>query len=568
MRRTAIAPVSLAETTTKSDDDDEEESAFQLVSSYMPNEKAVSKRRRQGFVSTEDDGGGESLFQLHADDTTLVAGTTALKTAPRMTLSSDPDTSGAGGEPMIEVDHVRRRRLRRTKPEELQRQFKPPFETPLPTEDVQRMVEWQRQADDYMIQLQKQPWYRMAAMMATYAGVSIDEMVVVERYNDIQMPPAVVGMPQATTSPLNRQLQGGRVVDDGGRQSVQQRPQSAPAVVRQQQPQAVPVVRRLFVEPIPVGGGNGGGDVPLPRSPQQGGGGDRDAFGSPLRVNPNPGRPASRGAGDDDDEDDDDEDEDEVERPSTQARAQFLPSGATYDEAKARLEKDIREALGRPQIDKETLANFDRQQRALYILGKSEGRIRQPSTRQSSSWASLPRATGQAQKKPACAQSQALALTMVHMRFPSTLGTATVDMFEAAANDCSPLFSLIAASIYSRGLFEGGRRPLRVYDYSTYGQGVGYAMSQLRFARVSRNGREVEMDLRAVALQRQERASRSPWCTRSNRYGSTSAISAAGNGGEFFGATLQRGLLSTPGFSPLVGRAAERSPYGGRGVFR
>ena len=253
----------------------------------------------------------------------------------------------------------------------------------------------------------------------------------------------------------------------------------------------------------------------------------------------------------------DDDDEEEV----AVGQAQFLPSGATYDEAKVALEAEIRNALNQPVIDRETLDGFERRQRAIRLLGESEGRVRQPA-RRSSNWAALPRATGQASKRPACAQSQALALTMIHMRFPERLGRATVDMFEQSANDCSPLFALVAASIYSRGLFEGGRRPLRVYDYSTYGEGVGYAMAQLRFAEIK--GQRIEMNMRAMAAHRQERAARSPWCTRSNRYGSSSG----GGQQEFFGATLQRGLLSTPGFSPLIGRAAEHSPYGGRGVFR
>jgi hypothetical protein len=184
-----------------------------------------------------------------------------------------------------------------------------------------------------------------------------------------------------------------------------------------------------------------------------------------------------------------------------------------------------------------------------------------------------PETTGIVFTNPAWPAHQQLALTMVRQRYPQTLARASIDAFERSTT-CDMLFALLTASLFSTAGFISGSKPQRASDYGRIGQGGEYAMLQLRYARLDTRTNTVEMVYADVAEHRNAIASRRPECARSLRSalvpyssmsfvdGSSSSSSSSPHATSVRAQQLRTLVLSARGFEPLAGSQARGSPYG------
>lgn len=135
--------------------------------------------------------------------------------------------------------------------------------------------------------------------------------------------------------------------------------------------------------------------------------------------------------------------------------------------------------------------------------------------------------------------------------YPRSLGAVTVEALESS-DDAAGYFSLIVGSVYSRGQFSGGRRPLRSTDYQRYGEGLAYGQQQFRFARYNAEERDVRrqitIDRHAMVQQQNAYASRAPWCPPMYPSGTAD--------------TLRETLQTLPGFEPVPSSSLGNRQYG------
>ena len=165
---------------------------------------------------------------------------------------------------------------------------------------------------------------------------------------------------------------------------------------------------------------------------------------------------------------------------------------------------------------------------------------------------------------PALVSAERVGQDMLRARYPHTLGTVTTQALEES-EDVAGFFSLLGASLVSRGFFAGGRRPLRATDYDRYAEGASYALVQFKYARYNqserRTSRQVTLDRSAMVQQHDRNARLAPWCTQSQQFAGHAA-GGPGNGDVPFGSALKTALTSLPGFGPLSDPAvAAASPY-------
>ena len=242
------------------------------------------------------------------------------------------------------------------------------------------------------------------------------------------------------------------------------------------------------------------------------------------------------------------------------SKTSFVAPKSGSDEYYAQLEALRQDVLSvGVNATAEQLSALKQREQALKVLGRVEAQ--QEAVRFSARWVDDPMSTGIAFIAPTVTQNKMLALEVLRMEFPRTLGAVTAVDLECS-KDASTFFALMVASLANRGDFAGGLHPLRATDYKRYGEGFSYALVKFRYARhvpTARARERVVFDVRAIDAQHARLAARTPWCANN-----------AGSGSAFFGATLKNSLLATPGFKPLTGFDAQRSKYGGaeqRGVF-
>ena len=201
--------------------------------------------------------------------------------------------------------------------------------------------------------------------------------------------------------------------------------------------------------------------------------------------------------------------------PATQrVSRKTLFSGANVNEALQELENDLEGALDEPnELTEEKMRIFDRRRRALRMLQS----VRDDSPAQPGATVFL---------NPAYVSQLRIGRDMLRSKYPDTLRNVTVSALEES-EDAAGFFALLVGSLYSRGQFSGGRRPLRASDYKRYAEGAAYAMLQLRYARF--DGERVTLDWRSLEGQRARVDVLAPWCLtqQGTRTASVSSVRGA-----------------------------------------
>jgi len=576
---------------TESDEDDEVSMSFGAVQSLVP-KRSASNGNETDYDDDDDDDAGESYVPLRLDSKTLAIKPPTIKARPT-SVPPQPSSSSAAAAavrpslsaPVVAVsrangdddDDEEERPVRQQLREEGQRrdaarrqlrfdaappppqpQFKRPridavsrAKSSVPVRNGEYVV-FVRRSIVKGRALSEQPWYQMAVAVAGAAGTDVTELLALP---DVRRRPSVASVPYVTPR-LPSALGYASVVPDDIRRRAAVAPRDGPIA-------AVPGdLDDDDDESIVQGDSTSSSDTILgvgaqPLGPQS----RRVLFGAGPSA---PSTPATAAA--------------EVEAEKQRRRRQQQPSkgGRTRKaQASAKVEKAYDELANKA----ETLATRDapptelelRQLRSrretLSLVEALEKRRRVSELDEDPlAWLARPWTDEQVPLKPRYAMALEAARDIVRQQFPRTLGSATIEQFERSRSARTP-FAFIAGSIINRGFFARGRSPLRASDYERYGEGVTYGMHSLRFARRSYDGRSIELDETSLRSFNEQRAARSPWCQESRAYASSSSVGGGGGGGEYFGAALKRGLLETPGFVALGGRAARESPYGGRGVF-
>jgi len=600
------------------EDEDEASMSFSTVRGLMPSEMALRATSGSGGFSGRASGGwgggaphqtdDESYIALEADDATIETRTAALPrpssnqtlqrkrkakavlaaeaelarttkksaTAPRAYRTIDDDggsapatpdrvlrgaTGGVGGT----APHWRRRFVEEQRRTPLQQARRAAQEGAVEAPLAPQYVGWIRRQFDLRKKLSDQPWYQQAQMVAAYAGMSIDELVYIpslqaartsdqplvivpQRYEALMEPspfnyesvvPESVrrNVPGATTTPAQHQADIDAallaMLDEIEREETERNSMSADSEDGVTAPEEATPARPRVVNR---------------RAPQQPDGPRM------RRANSLPALPRNIFF------------TETTARPLFTALHHAARSGASpeYVAHLEALRQELLELIGdTPNSDaaaRGLVRRIYQRNRMMNLLASVEKRQERAAAAEA--------APNVAFLEPKHVRNQQLARDMIRLRFPRRLGTATVDQFERSET-CASLFALVVSSLASRGMFVGGRRQLRGGDYKRYEDGVGYAMSQLRWAGINRQSDTVEIDMNALSSHHDDAAARNPWCTRSNRYGSSSSATGGWGGGAplGFGAALKRGLLSSPGFGPLTGADAARSAYGKRNVF-
>lgn len=248
------------------------------------------------------------------------------------------------------------------------------------------------------------------------------------------------------------------------------------------------------------------------------------------------------------------EEEEEEDLPSTPKRGQkslrrgnpfgnqrAAMSQASPQEALQQLDADLQALLDVPaQITTENLQKLQQRRQAIKMLQEVRG------------------ATVQARLEvflnPNLTSAERIARDLLRMRYPRTLGGVTVEALESS-EDAASFFSLMVGSLYSRGQFSGGRRPLRATDYPRYGEGLSHGEKQFRFARYNPREpdirRQITIDQQSVIRQQAYYEERAPWCV-SSMSGTSAAMPQTSD-------SLRDTLASLPGFGPaVVSRVGQR----------
>ena len=394
--------------------------------------------------------------------------------------------------------------------------------------------------------LSDQPWYQMAMAVSGASGVDVTQLVAlpdIHRRSSIAgsplpvsiggsspfgygsvVPPTVYRPPILNRQPPNQQPPN---QESSNQEPPNQEPQDDTDIIMQQRNDNLDIIFESGDDESPQETSPGPASTPM-----------RPVVGSRTF----PSRPASRN--------------------TSQTGALSEPLRAAY----LGLEAEIQEYVGNDETDTQKWNEIRRRQQSLQILEQMERRNTVVQAEENPfDWLTQPWTSNRVPLTPRYAMSLATARDMVRMRFPGTLGQVTVEQFERSTT-ARTFFAMIAASLVNRSFFVRGRSPLRASDYPRYEESVAYALTALAFARIVNGGNSVEIEQQVLRSQRSEAASRTPWCTSSSRYASSSRIGGGGTS-DFFGSVLKRGLLETPGFAPLTGYEAQRSPYAGRGVF-
>lgn len=251
------------------------------------------------------------------------------------------------------------------------------------------------------------------------------------------------------------------------------------------------------------------------------------------------------------------EEEEEEDVPSTPKRKGFgqkslrrgnpfmndraAVSQASPQEALQQLDADLQALLDVPaQITTEKLQKMQQRRQAIKLLQEVRG--------------ATVLARLEVFLNPNLTSAERIARDLLRMRYPRTLGTVTVEALESS-EDAASFFSLMVGSLYSRGQFSGGRRPLRATDYQRYGEGLSHGEKQFRFARYNAREpdirRQITIDRQSVIRQQAYYEERAPWCV-SSMSGTSSAMPQTSD-------SLRDALASLPGFGPVaVSRAGQR----------
>jgi len=577
------------ESTTMSSDDDDDDDASVNVRAFLPTH------------AHDDD---ESILQARADDATLsarhVASDDDEEEAPpprRLTRSKRVRVSGADADVRTHVENPEQAALYRTTepPEALYEQYARP--TPLAT--IDEHVTWMRAVRDARRALEDEPFYQQAVLVAGYAGITVDELVYVNRPKPPSRAPSFVGT-YDQTSILNR-LVGG----SGGGGNVP--PQPAPAqpvlvadvldAMRQQQTKQqkallkatrrlervkkeledyqakydeetkktkkkndILVLQRGKISELQDELENAKGEIDelkegfeqivvklqakIDRLNEERNifeGGDEEASEERVgTIPPSPQSPLAR------------------KQRTKRTNAQFALSGdnAAYQAAVQTYLDDLALLLAPGAVlDVEQIERLRRREQVFLQMRRAQRNL---------SELEESRVTGDIRLAPTYTANQALAIDMVRLRFPQTLREATIDSFERSTT-CRSLFALLTAALVQRGFFVSGRHgPTRASDYKRYEDGITYAMLQFRFAELQ--GPTVEMRYDRVAEFRDAAAARArPACHTSLKYGTTPYM-AAPRSALSSAYALRSALLSSGAYAPLDARDAARSPYGQRGI--
>lgn len=209
-------------------------------------------------------------------------------------------------------------------------------------------------------------------------------------------------------------------------------------------------------------------------------------------------------------------------RPKGKGRAQveqaiteppsFLFGGANVNESLQALQDDLENALDEPDaLTDQQLRDFERRRKAVRMLQS----VRDDIPGDDGATVFL---------NPAYVSQLRIGRDMLRAKYPDTLRYVTVSALEESP-DAAGFFALLVGSLYSRGQFSGGRRPLRASDYKRYAEGAAYAMLQMRYARF--DGVAVTLDWASIEAQRARVDGLAPWCLSQagGRPGSSTASS-------------------------------------------
>jgi len=373
------------------------------------------------------------------------------------------------------------------------------------------LLGWRRIEVASELALRNEPWYQFAELVAGNAGVRLEELVRVELPEPRRVPPIaplpgpVVYVPQPAADP-------GPIDEDEEESPVLARPvvpDNLPPAPEPSTPQRRAVPRRPA-------------SVPAPDSPAR-----RPLF---TDVPPMPSM-------------------------ASQASLARQPTSASAGDALRNLQAELEQLLDNPAgITPAAVRKIDQTQHLIDRLQNVEQQRRSAAKE-----ATMPVV---AYLSPALVAAERVGRDMLAAQYPRMLQQVTVAELEAS-EAAAGAFSLLVASLVSRSFFTGGRRPLRASDYGRYAEGAAYAMTQFRYARYHGPNaplrRRITLDYNAMARQRDRSAALAPWCTESYTYPGGSRDYTPGSG---FGSSLKAALTSLPGFGPLAGPAAQRSPYG------
>lgn len=600
-----------AATTLSDDDDDSDESSLApRIESFM---SATTRRRRR----TEADG---SFIDVRADDETLGAAAAAssaestlappsLASPPpspppppssssRRPATAAPTTVRSATLPTFETYHVvDPEQYRRFRAGDIRDDVLPPADA-APSEVH---AQWAKRQVDFRRRLDDQPWYRQATLVAAYAGVPLEDIVYIpsvhERRRRTRFGGGTTGGTFGTQRGrdlfLNRLFEGQlpREVGGGGggerpspqaelrarglRANIEHTKRKQARNKHDQDTWTREIAELTQTNDVL----RGLEDTDTNRKQLEANAAAIATLQTKLVAARDEATTLADTLRDYETRlrNDDNVDADIALPPESEARLrpqqQTVVSGYSeqYNEGMRRLKEDMQAVVGSDEpASLDRLRRLEQRREQLAILRRIEDQTTATVRDGVDLPLKRPETTGLVFVNPTFPAHQQMALTMVRQRFPQTLAATTIQSFESSET-CATLFAQITAALFSRGVFVSGRRPQRASDYSRYEDGVEFAMRQLRFARLDARRRTVEMNYGAVAEFRNAAAARSPQCSTTLTYASTPYYGGAGvvasspQTRELDSMRRLRDLVgSSPGFMPLVGRAASTSPYGDR----